>query len=215
MLCYRKYPRWGLDFPHFAYTDGLDSSGNFMSAAATLFLMAAVRSFFAVVSTDSILGGSAAGSSWKAEAAPHRSSISEKSRLVVVCGHGHEGVHVMKMSLIVGITASLFGYKVAAQDAMTLYVSPETAACLVENKGSYLGVSQPVLFFFLSLCPDPLGDELGALVENSGGPSGETMERIMMLKSDFECMLERIETQMSQEDAVTEDTVLTLVLDCA
>lgn len=156
-----------------------------------------------------------ARSSWKAVAAPHRSSISEKSRLVVVWGHGQEEVHIMKLSLIVGITALLFGYKAAAQDAMTLYVSPETAACLVENKDSYLGVSQPVLFFFLSRCPDPLGDELGALVENSGGPSGETIERVMMLKSDFECMLERIETQMLEEDAVTEDTVLTLVLDCS
>lgn len=121
----------------------------------------------------------------------------------------------MKTSLIVGITALSFGYKAAAQDAMTLYVSPETAACLVENQDTYLGIPQPVLFFFLALCPDPLGDELGALVQNSDGPSGETMERVMMLKSDFACMLERIEALMPEDDAVAEDTVLTLVLDCA
>lgn len=121
----------------------------------------------------------------------------------------------MRMSLIAAITALSFGDKASAQDAMTLYVSPETAACLVENKDAYLGVSQPVLFFFLALCPDPLGDELGALVENSDGPSGETMERIMMLKSDFACMLKRIEAQMPEDDAIAEDTVLTLVLDCA
>ena len=40
MLCYRKCPRLGLDFPPFDHTDGLDASGNFMSAAGTLFPMA-------------------------------------------------------------------------------------------------------------------------------------------------------------------------------
>jgi transposase, IS30 family len=39
-LCYRKCPRLGLDFPPFYYTDGLDASGNFMSAAGTLFPIA-------------------------------------------------------------------------------------------------------------------------------------------------------------------------------
>ena len=40
VLCYRKCPRSGLDFPPFDHTDGLDASGNFMSAAGTLFPMA-------------------------------------------------------------------------------------------------------------------------------------------------------------------------------
>lgn len=138
--------------------------------------------------------------------------------LVTICGKvGQQtnGVHVMKAILIGLVTALSVGYEATAQDAMTLNVSPETAACLVENQDVYLGISQPVLFFFLALCPDPLGDELGALVENSNGPSGETMERVMMLKSDFACMLERIEAQLPEDDAVAEDTVLTLVLDCA
>ena len=40
LLCYRKCPRSGLDFPPFDYTDGLDASGNFISAAGTLFPIA-------------------------------------------------------------------------------------------------------------------------------------------------------------------------------
>ena len=40
MLCYRKCPRSGLDFPPFDHTDGLDASGNFICAAGTLFPMA-------------------------------------------------------------------------------------------------------------------------------------------------------------------------------
>ena len=33
MLCYLRCPGLGLDFPHFDHTDGLDASGNFISAA--------------------------------------------------------------------------------------------------------------------------------------------------------------------------------------
>ncbi|RED10592.1 hypothetical protein POI8812_03549 [Pontivivens insulae] len=40
VLCYPKCPRSGLDFPHFDHTDGLDASGNFISAAGTLFPIA-------------------------------------------------------------------------------------------------------------------------------------------------------------------------------
>ena len=40
VLCYPNCPRLGLDFPHFDHTDGLDASGNFISAAGTLFPIA-------------------------------------------------------------------------------------------------------------------------------------------------------------------------------
>ena len=40
LLCYPKSPRSGPDFPHFDHTDGLDASGNFISAAGTLFPIA-------------------------------------------------------------------------------------------------------------------------------------------------------------------------------
>ncbi len=39
-MCYPKCPRLGLDFPQYDHTDGLDESGNFISAAGALFPIA-------------------------------------------------------------------------------------------------------------------------------------------------------------------------------
>lgn len=131
----------------------------------------------------------------------------------------------MKSSFVFGISIWLTTSAASfAQEAPEIPVPVSSLDCLVENQEKYLTFPRDLLIFFVDLCPALSREEVAAIVQNSGGEqSGEPGQRLIMLKSDFRCLVEKITAHLdapeateieAQDGDASEASTVSFPLDC-
>ena len=111
-------------------------------------------------------------------------------------------------------TLLCLGTSLVAQDAVKVSVPAESLECLVEHRQAYMDLPRAVLIFSPALCPDIANNEAAQLVENNAASSGSTLTRVMMLKTDFTCLVDKIENLLASETEIADEEV-SIALDCS
>ena len=115
---------------------------------------------------------------------------------------------------LAGILAVVCG---PAQSQTSSITIPQSSfECLSENRQKYLDLPRNVLIFTPALCPAISREEVAAIAQNSGDTNTTSHSRVIMLKSEFECLIELIETQLKERGALPEDlaAMVDFELDC-
>jgi len=121
------------------------------------------------------------------------------------------------MRIALGIAAAvLTGAPTWAQD-FEIAVPQDQLTCFAENREAYLDGPRPILEIFPSLCP-ATGDEAAAnLALNSGGDAAEVPPGVLITKSEFRCLMAKIDAYLEKvghNDFGEDADAVVFVLDC-
>jgi hypothetical protein len=110
----------------------------------------------------------------------------------------------------------LTGAPTWAQD-FEIAVPHDQLTCFAENREAYLDVPRPILEIFPSLCP-ATGEEAAAnLALNSGGETAEVPPGVLITKSEFRCLVSKIDAHLEKAgdgDFGEDADAVVFVLDC-
>jgi len=104
----------------------------------------------------------------------------------------------------------------SAQEPQLKYEIPsEKLNCLVENREKYIDLPRAIILFTPELCP-LVGHEEAAYLAQNSGDNGKKTPRLMMRKSEFSCLVAKIEAFL-EEHAQTSPAgeLVAFTLDCS
>lgn len=104
----------------------------------------------------------------------------------------------------------------AQDDPPEVALPADRLQCLVEYEQTYLDLPRQVLIFYPSLCPAVNREAVARLVENNAGDQTVDTTRLIMLKTDFECLVQKIRAYLetSGEEDGTDTLPVAFILDC-
>lgn len=117
---------------------------------------------------------------------------------------------------LAGLLIALAGGVPAGAQTSEVALPVSSLECLLEHRQKYLDLPRNVIIFFASLCPAVSREEVAQIVQNSARPGHRQDTRLIILKSDFNCLVDQIAAHLeSRPEAPTDPGAeMTFTLNC-